>query len=151
MKTRFLPDTSCIVAAVSGWHEDHEAARGEIERRLSSEEELVSAAPALIEAYAVLTRLPAPHRLAPPDALDIIEAGFIARRRVVALGHRDYVQLLRDSPARGVLGGRSYDAVIAECARLARATVLLTFNDAHFRQWQTDQLAIVVPAARARS
>ncbi len=34
-------------------------------------------APALVEAYAVLTRLPPPHRLSVPDALALLEANFI--------------------------------------------------------------------------
>lgn len=69
----FLPDTSCMVAAVCDWHEHHERAREEIERRLDRDEVMVTAAPALVEAYAVLTRLPAPHRLSPEDALVLID------------------------------------------------------------------------------
>src|SRR6184192_3362205 len=65
MKPRFLLDTSCLVAAVCSWHMHHEATAAEISRRLSRGEEPVMAAPALVEAYAVLTRLPAPHRLLP--------------------------------------------------------------------------------------
>src|SRR5687767_1526011 len=56
----FSLDTSCIVAAVCTWHEHHDAAVKEIGRRLEDGESLAVPAPALIEAYAVLTRLPAP-------------------------------------------------------------------------------------------
>src|SRR5439155_4456381 len=63
------PDTSCLVAAVCAWHEHHAAAAREIERRLAAGEPMIVAAPALVESYAVLTRLPPPHRLRPADAL----------------------------------------------------------------------------------
>lgn len=52
-----------MIAAVCAWHEHHTRATEEIERRLSRGEEMIVAAPALVEAYAVLTRLPPPHRL----------------------------------------------------------------------------------------
>ena len=52
-----------MVAAVCSWHEHHQAAIGEIERRLRRRETIIVAAPALVETFAVLTRLPSPHRL----------------------------------------------------------------------------------------
>lgn len=55
---RFLPDTNVMIAAVCDWHEHHAAASAEIEARLNRGESLVAAGPALVEAYAVLTRLP---------------------------------------------------------------------------------------------
>jgi len=69
----FFVDTSCIIAAVCGWHDHHQEAAAEIERRLEGKERLATAAHALAEAYAVLTRMPAPHRLAPTDALALLE------------------------------------------------------------------------------
>ena len=66
---RFLPDTSCLVAAVCSWHEHHPATVEELVRRAKRREETVMAAPALIETYSVLTRLPPPYRLRPVDDL----------------------------------------------------------------------------------
>ena len=43
-----------MIAAVCSWHEHHEAAANEIERRLAGRERMIVAAPALVEAYAVL-------------------------------------------------------------------------------------------------
>lgn len=151
MITRFLLDTSCIIAAVCNWHPDHDTTAREIQRRLSAGEELVSAGPALVESYAVLTRLPAPHRLFPADALAVIESNFITRRRVIALDNREYLQLLRAAPARGIFGGRSYDAVIAECAVKSRAATLLTLNDEHFRLWHGEQLKVIVPSQNSHT
>lgn len=73
---RFLPDTGVMVAAVCGWHEHHRRAVRALEARLAGGDTLVVAASALIETYAVLTRLPPPHRLAPGDAGTLVHANF---------------------------------------------------------------------------
>lgn len=121
-----------MVAAVCTWHEHHVAAAREIEARLERGEQLTIAAPALVEAYAVLTRLPSPHRLAPADAWALVEANFIKHSTVVALTGAAYARLLRRLAKQTVAGGRTYDAVIAECARRGKAEMLLTFNRRHF-------------------
>jgi predicted nucleic acid-binding protein len=138
-------DTSCLIAAVCGWHEQHRVAVTEIERRLDRGERLSVAAHALSEAYAVLTRLPAPHRLAPSDAWELLRANFTNGVLVVELSARQHVEVLRRLAKEGVSGGRTYDAVIAECAVRAGAIALLTFNRRHFEPAPND-LAIVVPA-----
>ena len=144
----FLPDTSCIVAAVCAWHPYHEPAASEIERRLNTGEPMLLAAPALVESYAVLTRLPPPHRVSPLDALALLEGGFMETGRTVALE--------ADASARscarrklGVAGGRTYDAVIAACAVAGPAQTLLTFNAAHFASLSVGGVQIVVPGAHA--
>jgi predicted nucleic acid-binding protein len=141
----FLPDTSCMVAAVCSWHEHHERAARAIESRLNRRERMIVAAPALIEAYSVLTRLPAPHRLSPADALSLMEANFIRPVKVVALPPEDYSAILRGAPVAGISGGRIYDAIIAACAHRSNARTLLTFNDSHFRPLAAPDLAVVVP------
>lgn len=151
MKRRFLLDTSCMVAAVCSWHADHEATAAEISRRLSAGEKLVTAASALVEAYAVLTRLPAPHRLSAADALTLLDANFMGPGHVVSLNSQSYVRLLRHAPALEIRGGNTYDAVIASCALQARAGALLTLNEVHFKIWESSRLKIVVPIAGTRS
>lgn len=141
----FAPDTSCIVAAVCGWHENHERAAAELNRRLAGGQAMIVAAPALVETYAVLTRLPPPHRLSSPDALRLIDSNFARTGRIVALDGRGYVALLRTAPDAGVAGGRVYDAVIAQCAVKGRASALLTFNAADFATLAVPDLEIVVP------
>jgi predicted nucleic acid-binding protein len=141
----FAVDTSCIVAVVCSWHEHHEVAASEVERRLERRERLVVPAPALVESYAVLTRLPPPHRLAAADAWALIEANFITQAAVQALVASVYVDLLRGAVARDIAGGRTYDLVIGECARDAGAEVLLTFNRRHFDPPPTG-VRIVEPA-----
>src|SRR5262245_45928273 len=100
-----------MVAAVCTWHDAHEAARAAIERRLRQAEVMLVAGPALVEAYAVLTRLPAPHRLAASDAAALLDANFVEQGRIVTLDAAAYRTLVRRAPGDGITGGRTYDAV----------------------------------------
>jgi predicted nucleic acid-binding protein len=142
----FFVDTSCIIAAVCDWHKHHAEAAAEIERRLEGKERLATAAHALAEAYAVLTRMPAPYRLASADALALLEANFIDGARVIALDAEGYLSLLKRIADDGLSGGRTYDAIIAECALRAQAATLLTFNTLHFQALEPVNMRVVVPS-----
>jgi len=133
-----------MIAAICSWHEHHIQAAGEIQQRLQRRERMVTAAPALVEAYAVLTRLPPPHRLSPEDSLVLLEANFIKGARMIALQVGSYQELLRQAPKNGVAGGQTYDAVIAMCAIKAKASTLLTFNPSDFL-FAAKQIDIIVP------
>ena len=133
-----------MIAAVCSWHEHHGQAAGEIQRRLERRERMVVAAPALVEAYSVLTRLPPPHRLSPEDSMMLLEANFIKGAKLIALQVGDYQDLLRQAPKNGVAGGQTYDAVIAMCAIKAKASALLTFNPSDFL-FAAKQIEIIVP------
>ena len=121
-----------MVAALCQWHERHAAAVRAIEERFDRGDELASAAHALLETYAVLTRLPAPHRLATADAWAAIKGSFVDGASIVGLTGAGYASVLGRLAAEGIAGGRSYDAVIAESAVRGKATELLTFNPKHF-------------------
>lgn len=141
----FLPDTNVIVASVCSWHSHHVPAIEAIEGRLSRGERMVLAAVTLVEAYSVMTRLPAPHRLAADDALRLIDGNFARGFSCVTLTAADYLALLRTAPTADVAGGRTYDAVVAQCARNAGARTLLTFNAPHFAPFAGPDLRIAVP------
>jgi hypothetical protein len=81
---------------------------------------MIVAGPSLIEAYAVLTRLPPPHRLSPQTALTLLENNFLKLAKVVALNAKSYEKLLLGSPKNNVVGGRTYDAVIGACLNRVR-------------------------------
>ena len=141
----FAIDANCMIAVVCEWHADHRAARAEIERRLDRGERMSVAAHALTEAYSVLTRFPAPHRLACADAWKVLKAGFAESGTVVTLTAAQQLLLLRRLADNGVGGGRVYDALIGECAAKAGAGVLLTFNPRHFDP-APKGVSVVVPA-----
>ena len=126
------------------WHEHHAAAVAEIERRLARGERPLVPAPALVESYAVLTRLPSPHRLSPADAWRVLKANFVTRVRMATLTAAAYRRLLQRLATEDVGGGRTYDAVVAQCARRPGVTALLTFNRRHFEP-APDGVSIVEP------
>lgn len=141
----FLPDTSVMVATVCTWHEHHERAITEMEGQLAERKSLAIATPALIEAYAVLTRLPPPHRLSPRDAIALIETSFLTEGTLVGLDNRAFRPLLREAASHDIAGGRTYDWVIAACARAARVKTLLTFNARDFLSFRLDGIEIRTP------
>lgn len=134
-----------MIAAVCAWHERHADAAGEITRRLRAAEPMFLAAPAVVESYAVLTRLPPPHRMAPGVALQVIEGSFTGHGRIVALDGRSYRTLVHQLAETQITGGRAYDAVIAECALRERDVTLLTFNERDFAPFTARRLVIIVP------
>lgn len=138
-------DTTCLVALLCGWHEHHAATASALERRIDAGATLVLPAPALIEAYSVLTRLPAPHRLAPVDASQLLRQNFEQGARVASLSAKDTWSLLGNAPLDKVQGGRVYDAVMAACARKAGARELLTLNLRHFEGFADATLRVTSP------
>jgi predicted nucleic acid-binding protein len=121
-----------MVAAVCSWHERHAAAAAEIERRLERREQMTIAAHAIAETYAVLTRLPAPHRLAPADAWTLVRANFVDHAVLVTLDGPAHIAVLTELARADIGGGRTYDGLIAACAVASQARAILTFNTRHF-------------------
>ena len=140
-----LLDTSCMVALVCPWHEHHRQTVASLDARLDCGAKLLLAAPALVEAYAVLTRLPAPFRMPAASARELLRANF-GKLSTIALAAGDYWRLLDRAPGEGVLGGRTYDAIIAACARKGKAGELMTLNLGHFEQFAGEGLRVVSPA-----
>ena len=124
-------DSSCLIAAACDWHVHHHITAVDLERRRRDRDRILIAAPALLEAYSVLTRLPPSFRISPEDAAHVLEANW-SRSECVALTAKEYWTLLRGESSRGIGGGRICDAVIAHCARKARADEILTWNVDHF-------------------
>lgn len=102
-----------------------------MDRRGRAGEELVLAAHSLAETYAVLTRLPAKNRLRSGDAIALLDANW-RETRVVHLTARETWRALRQAQRRGVIGGRTYDMLIAACALKAGASTIITWNVRHF-------------------
>ena len=141
--SRYLCDTSCLVAAVCTWHEHHERTHREIERRVRADEVLVLAAHSLFETYAVLTRLPAPYRLRAEDALALIESNWSGTPITHLTGDETWRALL-GTGRLGVIGGQTYDALVASIALKAGASTLLTWNVRNFLAF-SDRIAVLTP------
>ncbi len=138
-------DTSVAVAALLSWHEAHERALSALEGSVGPGRRLVLPAPALVEAFSVMTRLPAPHRLAPGRAIEILAGSFESRAKTVALDGTETWSLVRSLAGAGIGGGPVYDAQILACAVKAGARRLLTLDERDFTRFDPQGLEIVVP------
>ena len=125
------------------WHEQHARTLAEIERRERAGEELVLSSHSLAEAYAVLTRLPAPHRLRSADAIALLESNW-QEAPTVHLTADETWRTLRRARRRGVIGGQIYDMLIAASALKAGATTIITWNARHFAA-SAREIDIAVP------
>jgi predicted nucleic acid-binding protein len=85
-----------------------------------------------LEFYSVATRLPPEFRLVPDDATRLIEENVLPGIAVHELPPGERLSLLRAAAHDKISGGRIYDAHIAEVARAAGATVIVTDNRRHF-------------------
>lgn len=128
---KVLIDTNCLVAAALPQHEHHRQTLADLSRRRAAGHRFVMAAHAVLEAYAVLTRLPPPHRLAPADAASVLDRNWGTSESIGLTGPETW-RLLRQHAAAGTTGGRVYDLAIAACARKGKADAILTWNVRHF-------------------
>jgi len=128
---RVLLDTNCLVAAAIAQHEHHRVTVIDLSRRRAAGQAIVMAAHAVLEAYAVLTRLPPPHRLSAGDAWTILDRNWGASE-IVALTAAESWRALRDLAALDITGGRTHDGCLAAAARKGKCDELLTWNVRHF-------------------
>jgi predicted nucleic acid-binding protein len=85
-----------------------------------------------LEFFSVATRLPPEYRLTPADAVKLLEEEVFGRMTILDLPASDRAELLRAAARDAITGGRIYDAHIAEIARAAKASVIVTDNRRHF-------------------
>ena len=85
-----------------------------------------------LEFYSVATRLPPEFRLTPADAARLLHDEVIARMAIHDLPAASRRSMLQAAGRDGIAGGQIYDAHIAEVARGAGATVVVTDNRRHF-------------------
>jgi predicted nucleic acid-binding protein len=104
-----------------------------------------------LEFYSVATRLPPEYRLAPADACRLLEEEVFARVVVHELPSSGRRAFLRAAADDGTAGGRVYDAHIAEVARTAGASVVVTDNRRHFMAALRHGLRVETPAEFLRA
>ena len=104
-----------------------------------------------LEFYSVATRLPSEFRLTPADGGRLLNEEVFARMSVHDLPAGDRARLLQAAIEDGIAGGRIYDAHIAEVARAAGATVIVTDNRRHFLAALRHGIRVETPSEYLRS
>jgi len=99
-----------------------------------------------LEFFSVSTRLPPEFRLNPADATRLIESEVLARMPVHDLPAGDRLPMLTVAAQDGTAGGRIYDTHIADVARAAGATVIVTDNRRHFLAALRHGIRVETPA-----
>jgi predicted nucleic acid-binding protein len=99
-----------------------------------------------LEFFSVATRLPPEYRITPADAVTLLEQEVFARMGVHDLPAADRLAMLRATARDGIAGGRVYDAHIADIARAAGATVVVTDNRRHFLSALRYDMRVETPA-----
>jgi predicted nucleic acid-binding protein len=85
-----------------------------------------------LELFSVATRLPAEYRLSPMDAETLLREEVFGRMQVLDLPAGDRLPFLTALVHERTIGGRVYDAHIADVARAAGTPVIVTDNRRHF-------------------
>jgi predicted nucleic acid-binding protein len=99
-----------------------------------------------LEFFSVATRLPPEFRVAPADAVTLLEEEVFARMAVHDLPAGDRLAMLRGAARDAIAGGRIYDSHIADVARASGARVVVTDNRRHFVAALRYDLRVETPA-----
>lgn len=143
--SRTALDSSVIIAALLGWHEAHSRASAALQALLAEPESPLLPVHSLLEAYSVMTRLPAPRRVSPRQAWTMLHQSLRETTRLVGAPSEATWSFLEGLAARSVSGGTTYDAWILATARKARAGRLLTLNPRHFERLAEGEVEILEP------
>ena len=138
-------DTSCLVPLLADEHTFHEITRTEWERLKRQDVKFVVACHALLEAFAVLTRMPPPFRRAPEEVERLLRENFGDDADIPPVAEDMVWSAMRDLVAQRVSSGAIYDAVIARSTLAAGAAVLLTWNPKDFLRVAPAGLEITTP------
>ena len=99
-----------------------------------------------LELFSVATRLPPEFRLTTADAVTLLKEEVFARMTVHDLPARERGPMLQAATNDGIGGGRIYDTHIAEVARAAGASVIVTDNRRHFLSALRYDIRVETPA-----
>jgi hypothetical protein len=104
-----------------------------------------------LEFYSVATRLPEEFRLAPEDAFQLVVEEILSKFEVRQLPERTWEPFLRTLEHDRVVGGRIYDAHIAEIARVSGTRTVVTDNRRYFTSLSRHGIRVLSGEEFARS
>ena len=144
LKTLF--DTSVIIAALIESHPMHDRAFPWLRQAKAKEFEMVVASHTLAELYAVLSTLPTKPRISAAVAWRLVHENIEAAGKIVSLTPAEYASTIKRISESGLVGGITYDALIAKVAQKTSVERLVTLNVDHFmRVWPAGEKVIMAP------
>jgi len=143
---KILFDTSVLVSALVESHPSHKRAFPWLKKARLKEYDMIVAAHTIAELYAVLSTLPIKPRISPLIAGKLISENIETVGKIISLTPREYITVIQQISELGLVGGITYDALIAKVAQKANVERLLTLNADHFtRVWPDGDELIVMP------
>jgi predicted nucleic acid-binding protein len=147
MSLKFGLDTSCLVPLLSVAHVLHVPTREAYAARRRRGEQPVVPVHALLEAYSVLTRSPAPLFVPPSQARQLLVENFLNHAEIPGFSTNLAWAAIDELAARSLGGGLLYDAIIAQCCLDSGAELLITWNVRDFLRVAPPALQIREPVA----
>lgn len=126
-------DTSVLVAAVHANHPNHKPASSWLDAAFTAHE-VVIAHHSVLEAFAVLTRLPVKYRLSPSEAEMVLTETLRDNVSIASFGSGSTWKVLGWLTTVPVSGGASYDAFIIWLLQSADVEQIVTYNVHDFRR-----------------
>jgi predicted nucleic acid-binding protein len=127
-------DTNVLVAACVAGHEHHARALPVVQKVHDGGAEGFVSAHSLLEAHAILTRLPRAPRISPLQASALIAENIVKHFSIVALTGGEYSDLSLRLGENNTAGGRAHDLLHLACAEKCGADRFHTFNVRDFAQ-----------------
>ncbi len=134
-------DTSVIVPCVHANHPLHVAMAGWLNTAFERDR-VVVAHHSLIEAYAVLTRLPPEYRLSPAETLDVLRGSLRDNAEIAPFDASRIWSVTEELASVPAAGGTAYDAFIIRILVAAGVDAIATSNAQHFRRLTADTRVI---------
>jgi len=130
---RVLFDTNILVAALVELHPFHEECLNWLEKAKLDEVSACMSCHSLAETYSQLTNMPIRPRITCAIAQKLILDDIIPYVQAIELTRTDYVEVIQRNVTQSIIGGTTYDALIAHAFLKSEADYLITSNLKHFR------------------
>lgn len=142
-------DSCVLVAGVHANHPLHAVAADWLIRNIPSHD-LIVTHHSILEAYAVLTRLPGDFLINGIEAQQLLESTIRPNMKIANFNADSIWGYIASLVNRSSTGGHSYDAFITEILINHGIDALATFNTKHFIKY-TPQISVIDPSSPTES
>lgn len=134
-------DTSVLVAASVRRHPHYARARPILEAIAAGRYSGKISTHSVAETFSALTSLPLAPRILPLEAQQIVATNVLRHFALVTVSAKMYARAVSACVSRSLGGGAVYDALLLECARVAKSARIYTFNTKDFMALAPDLAA----------